>query len=344
MWGYGWTAAWGEGDERLSDKGHKETQIWCTCITNVLGRVWFAWIEPTESTGTSVSAWLSVWFWLRMESLTRHSVWTPSPVPPILTRDCTIEPAIIFEAPPSPWIWKLNVLTASPPKRFQTEAFRPSSSTEGRIFEARVNVRSRVTRLTNARPILSLSHAEFQCCCFPMTCPGGHFAFNLINIEIWGESGDTIKPLASKIPPSVRIASQQAAQVRFSVYVCACLDSFSVKSADSLFRQVLWIRWLCKKKQRNKVCSRHVQHWNSGVEGGVIAKTSLVKYCGLLAGFNMPFHYSSRSLHHSQMVMQKDTLSGYKTHSRLCLKPKWIRRNSTLTNLASSWEGLNYAL
>ena len=58
------------------------------------------WIKPKEPTGTSVYAWLSVWFWQRMESLTRHSIWTPSPFPPILTRTCKIDPVIIFEARP----------------------------------------------------------------------------------------------------------------------------------------------------------------------------------------------------------------------------------------------------
>ena len=67
-----------------------------------------------------------------------------------------------------------------------TKAFRPLLSTEGGIFEARVNVRSLVTCLANARWIRSPSHPEFQCCCFVRTCPCLHFAFNFINIEIRG--------------------------------------------------------------------------------------------------------------------------------------------------------------
>ena len=58
-----------------------------------------------------------------------------------------------------------------PNQYLATKAFRPFLSTEGGFFEARVNVRSLVTRLTNARPILSPSHPEFQCCCLLMTCP-----------------------------------------------------------------------------------------------------------------------------------------------------------------------------
>ena len=176
----------GRGSRKVEWQGTQRSPNLIRIYNQCSWKALMCWIKPKEPTGTSVSAWLSVWFWQRMESLTRHSVWTPSPLPHILTRDCKIDPAIILEAPPAPWISKLNILTASAPKRFETQAFRPFLSTEGRFFEARVNVRSLVTRLTNARPILSPSRPESQCCCFLMTCPWGHFAFSLINIEIRG--------------------------------------------------------------------------------------------------------------------------------------------------------------
>ena len=58
-----------------------------------------------------------------------------------------------------------------PSQYFATKAFRPLLSTESGVFEARVNVRSLLTCLANARPILSPSRPEFQCCYFLMTCP-----------------------------------------------------------------------------------------------------------------------------------------------------------------------------
>ena len=177
------------------------------------------WIKPKEPTGTSVSAWLSVWFWQRMESLTRHSVWTPSPLPPILTRDCKIDPAIIFEAPSSVWILKLNL------DRVAAETLWNASFQTLLVY--------RGWNFWGESPCQKSCYATYQCTPDPLPLSprismllfSDDLPMKALCIQLdqhWdsGEGGDAIRTLASKIPPSVRIASQQAAQVWFSVYVC----------------------------------------------------------------------------------------------------------------------------